>query len=649
MLTLSHLSKRFGPKVLFREVSLRMARGEKMGLVGPNGAGKTTLLSILLGESESDEGKIEWERGTRIGYLPQESAPTGEETVLELATSVSPELREALATLRAQPDPDSPERVEAQERFAELDGFSLEAKAKKVLSGLAFQQADFLQPARTLSGGWIMRAHLARLLVMEPDLLMLDEPTNHLDLETLGWFQNQLKKFSGAILTISHDRAFLNGICDGILEIAHGKLHRYQGNYDRYLSQRAERAAQHLAAYRNQQREIAHHEDFIRRFRAKASKASQAQARIKQLEKMQRIPAPEAEAETLSFSFPQPERSGQRVATLTGVKQAYGDHVVYQNLDLEVEKSERIVLVGPNGAGKSTLLKILAALVSIESGKREMGHQVSVGYFSQQRVDLLNLENTVLDEAMQKVKTQVHTQDVRGMLGTFLFRGDDVFKKVKVLSGGEKSRLALVKLLLSPPNLMLLDEPTTHLDMPSIDAVIQALKNYSGTLIFVSHDLHFIRAIAGRTIRIEAGKTTNFAGDYDYYLWKSGSASEKGGLVEGLRDTRPLQQLANSGKNKPVSAKERRRINAEIQKKSRQERQKLEQKVARLEKEILSLEEEQTELNEQLASPDSYDDSEKGKQLNQRASSIARKLKERNYEWEIEAEKLSELLSGSPS
>jgi ATP-binding cassette subfamily F protein 3 len=264
-------------------------------------------------------------------------------------------------------------------------------------------------------------------------------------------------------------------------------------------------------------------------------------------------------------------------------------------------------------------------------------------------VDLLNLENTVLDEAMQRVKTQVHTQDVRGMLGTFLFRGDDVFKKVKVLSGGEKSRLALVKLLLSPPNLMLLDEPTTHLDMPSIDAVIQALKDYTGTLIFVSHDLHFIRALAKRSIRIEAGKTTNFAGDYDYYLWKSGSASEKGGLVEGLRDARPSEQRADSGKNKPVSAKERRRINAEVQKKSRQERQKLEQKVARLEKEILSLEEEQTELNEQLASPDSYDDPEKGKQLNQRASSIARKLKERNYEWEIEAGKLSELMSGSTS
>ena len=521
MIILSNISKAYGPKTLFSEVSLRFVRGEKLGLVGPNGAGKTTLFSIILGDQDSDQGKVEIEKGKKIGFLAQESAPTGDETVLELATSISPELAQIQKNLRLHPDPEDPIRIHALEEFAEHEGFTLEARAKKILAGLAFQENDYEKTAKTLSGGWIMRAHLARLLVMEPDLLMLDEPTNHLDLETLGWFQNQLKRYPGAILTISHDRAFLNGICDGILEIGHGKLHRYQGNYDRFLTQRAERKAQYLAAYRNQQREIAHHEDFIRRFRAKASKAAQAQARIKLLDKIERLPAPESDAETLSFRFPQPERSGHRVVTLNGVRQAYGDHLIYENLNLEVEKAERIVLVGPNGAGKSTLLKILADLVPIESGERELGHQVSVGYFSQQRVDLLNLENSVLDEAMQKVKAQVHQQEVRGILGTFLFKGDDVFKKVKVLSGGEKSRLALVKLLLSPPNLILLDEPTTHLDMPSIDAVIQALKNYTGTLIFVSHDLHFIRAIAKRTIRIEAGKTTNFAGDYDYYLWKS--------------------------------------------------------------------------------------------------------------------------------
>jgi ATP-binding cassette subfamily F protein 3 len=643
MLTLSNLSKRFGPKILFREVSLRMARGEKMGLVGPNGAGKTTLLSILLGESESDEGKIEWERGTRIGYLPQESAPTGEETVLELATSVSPELKEALATLRAQPDPESPERAEAQERFAELDGFSLEAKAKKVLSGLAFQQDDFLQPARTLSGGWIMRAHLARLLVMEPDLLMLDEPTNHLDLETLGWFQEQVAKFSGSVLTISHDRAFLNSICTGILEISNRQVRRYLGNFESYLTQKAEREAQHLAAYRNQQREIAHHEDFIRRFRAKASKASQAQARIKTLERMERIDPPEESDATIAFTFPQPSRSGQRVATLGEVRQAYGDHLVYSDLNLEVEKQERIALVGPNGAGKSTLLKILAELVPIEGGKRELGHNVSVGYFSQQRVEVLNLERSVVDEATVDTDPMVHQQDARTLLGAFLFRGDDVFKKVKVLSGGEKSRLALVKLLLSPPNFLLLDEPTTHLDMASIDAVIQALKDYTGTLIFVSHDLHFIRALGKRTIRIEAGRITNFAGDYDYYLWKSGSASAQTGLIEGLRDARPDQAGETESGGKALSAKEKRRQRSLEREKKKAQRGKLEDRVRKLEKEIMQLEEDQASCNTELANPDSYNDPEKGKELNERAGRLARKLQQRNYEWEIETEKLLEL------
>ncbi|MFP6899560.1 MAG: ABC-F family ATP-binding cassette domain-containing protein, partial [Opitutales bacterium] len=388
MLTVSQVSKGFGPQTLFTEVSLRLLGGDRVGLVGPNGTGKTTLFSIILGDAEPDSGKIELERGTRIGFLPQESAATGEETVTELAASISPELKEIFKTLRELPDPDAPERLEALEKFVELDGHNLEARTKRILAGLAFRPEDFDKPAHTLSGGWIMRAHIARLLVMEPDLLMLDEPTNHLDLETLGWFQGQLKRYPGAILTISHDREFLNAICDGIVEISHRKLHRYHGNYEKYLVQKAEREAQHLAAYQNQQREIAHLESFITRFRAKASKATQAQARIKQLEKMERIEAPESAEATISFRFPQPRRSGQRVAICKKVRQAYGDLVVYKDLDLEIEKHQRIVLVGPNGAGKSTLLKILGEVIPIECGSCELGHNVEVGYFSQHRVDV---------------------------------------------------------------------------------------------------------------------------------------------------------------------------------------------------------------------------------------------------------------------
>lgn len=644
MLTITQVSKGFGPKTLFQDISLRLLKGDRVGLVGPNGAGKTTLFSIILDASEADAGTVELERGTKIGFLPQESAPAGDETVIELAASITPEHEELYATFRAHPDPDAPERLEATERFVELEGYNLEAKAKRILAGLAFRLDDFDKPARTLSGGWIMRAHLARLLVMEPDLLMLDEPTNHLDLETLGWFQQQLAKYSGAILTISHDREFLNAICSGIVEIRHRKLHRYTGNFDHYLTEKEARAAQHEAAYANQQREIAHLEDFVRRFRAKATKATQAQARLKQLEKMERIEAPESAESTIQFKFPQPERSGQRIATLENVHQAYGDHIVYQDLSLTIETGQRTVLVGPNGAGKSTLLKILASLVPIQSGSCTLGHNVSVGYFSQQRVEVLDLNRSVLDEAMDKTGPGVNGQDVRNLLGAFLFRGDDVHKPVKVLSGGEKSRLALVKLLLAPPNFLLLDEPTTHLDLSSIDALISALRDYKGTIIFVSHDVHFIRAIAGQTIRISAGDLTHFAGDYDYYLRKSEAESEQSGLIAGLKNDRPQDSASAFSKN-TISAKERRRQDAEKRRIAKEARRGTEQKVAKLEQLIVELEEEQEAITKQLEDPATYEDAEQAKDLNIRLGRIAKRLEEKNYEWEIAAEELSKLLA----
>lgn len=643
MLSVSKLSKAFGPKVLFHDLTFRLNRGDRVGLVGPNGAGKTTLFSILLGQLESDEGLVEFERDITTGYLPQESAPAGDETVAQLAASVSPELTEIYADFRRFPDPDCSERLAATERFVELEGYTLEAKAKRILAGLAFRPEDFDVPARTLSGGWIMRAHLARLLVMEPDLLMLDEPTNHLDLETLGWFQNQLKAYSGAILTISHDREFLNAICSEIAEISHGSLQRYVGNFEKYLAQKADREVQQLAAYQNQQREIAHLEAFVERFRAKASKASQAQARLKQLEKMERIAAPESSAPVIHFKFPQPLKSGQRVATIEHVRQAYGDHVVYEDLSLTIEKGQRIVLVGPNGAGKSTLLKILAGIVPLSGGKHELGHNVSVGYFSQQRVDVLDVNRSVLDEATQRTQSGTSDQMVRNILGAFLFRGDDVFKKVKVLSGGEKSRLALVKLLLNPPNLLLLDEPTTHLDMPSIDALIGALKDYTGTLVFVSHDVHFIRAIAEQTIQIQAGEITPYAGNYDYYLIKSNAQSEQSGLIAGLKNARPETGSKKSLPEKTISAKERRRRDAEARKDANRVRRQAEQLVTALEEEILQLETEQGEISKRLEDPEAYSDPEAAKDLHLKAGRIAKRLKEKNYEWELAAESLSQL------
>jgi ATP-binding cassette subfamily F protein 3 len=540
MLTISGVSKSHGGRVLFEDVSLQINRGDRLGLVGPNGAGKTTLFSIILGEQSADDGKVVWERGANFGFLPQESAPVGEETVLNLACAVDAEFGLAHRVMGTAEE-GSEEHLRAVSVFAEREGWHIEARAKQVLKGLAFRESDFQRPARTLSGGWVMRAHLARLLVMQPDLLLLDEPTNHLDLESLGWFQNHLREYRGGIVVISHDRAFLNAIVGGIVELRRARLHRYRGNYDEYLVQKAERAEQQLAAHRNQQKEIASLQAFADRFRAKASKASQAQSKLKQIERMERIEAPEAEEKTVStFRFPQPPRSGLKAATLSGVHHAYGELVVYERLDFEAQRGQRTVLVGPNGAGKSTLLKLLAGVIPVARGTRELGYQVAVGYFSQHRMEMLGNSGTVLEVASQAAPHGVSEQTVRTLLGAFLFRGDDVDKPVAVLSGGEKTRLALVRLLLNPPNLLLMDEPTTHLDMGSIDALIGALKQFEGTLIFISHDVHFIRSLATSVLHISAGRLTPYAGDYDYYLAKTQSTDARAALTagEGLTDHR---------------------------------------------------------------------------------------------------------------
>ena len=643
LLSVEGISKAYGEHVIFEPLSFGISKGQKIALIAKNGSGKTTILKIIAGQETPDAGLVNFRKGIQVSFLQQEPILDPKKTVEEIILASGNKTLEVIAAYeKALLNPEDEEKYqEAFDAMEQHGAWDFETEYKQLLSKLKLD--DLTLKVGSLSGGQKKRLALCSALLQKPNLLILDEPTNHLDLETLGWFQGQIQNFSGSVLTISHDRAFLNSICSGILEISNRKLHRYPGNFENFLIQKKEREAQHLAAYRNQQREIAHHEDFIRRFRAKASKASQAQARVKTLEKMERIDPPEEADATISFKFPQPPRSGQRVATLNHVRQAYGDHLVYSDLNLEVEKQERIALVGPNGAGKSTLLKILANLVPIQDGTHELGHNVSVGYFSQQRVEVLNLERSVVDEAMEHTDSSVHEQDARTLLGAFLFRGDDVFKKVKVLSGGEKSRLALVKLLLSPPNFLLLDEPTTHLDMASIDAVIQALRDYTGTLIFVSHDIHFIRALGKRTIRIESGKITNFAGNYDYYLWKSGSSDAQTGLIEGLRDARPEQTRSAESVEKVLSAKEKRRQRSQEREKKKAEKGKLEDKVRKLEKEILQLEEEQKVCNEELANPDSYNDSEKGKELNERASRLARNLQQRNYEWEIETEKLLQL------
>src|SRR6266403_1809770 len=392
MLTISQVSKAFGGRTLFSDVALQINRGDRIGLVGPNGAGKSTLLSLILQKDTPDSGTITLQRNVTIGFLPQESAPAGDETVLELATAITPEIEKLQKQLKAW-EANHPSAMDHDDdihaRFDELGGYLLESKAKKILAGLSFRESDFHRPAREMSGGWVMRAHLARLLVQEPDLLMLDEPTNHLDLEALLWFQDYLKAYPGAILLISHDREFLNQLAGSILEIRQSQLIRYRGNYEDYLVQREANEVQLLAAYKNQQREIAHLMEFVDRFRAKNTKATQAQAKLKQIERMEKIEPPAGNERKIKFSFPQPQRSGLKVIALKDLHHAYGPNVVYRGIHFQAERGQRIVLVGPNGAGKSTLLKLLAGVLPVQSGAREIGHNVKVGYFSQYRVEML--------------------------------------------------------------------------------------------------------------------------------------------------------------------------------------------------------------------------------------------------------------------
>lgn len=646
MLTLSGITKAYGGRTLFSDVTLQLNRGDRLGLVGPNGAGKTTLFSIILGESSPDDGKIMTERNVVIGYLPQESTPVGDETVIEIATAISPEFVKLRRVIKAWEndhpiEATHPEDVhdDVHDQYHELNGYQIEAKAKQILAGLSFRETDFDRPAREMSGGWVMRAHLARLLTQEPDLLMLDEPTNHLDLEALLWFQDYLQNYPGAILVISHDREFLNSLVGGIVEIRMSKLLRYRGNYDEYLVQRDAAEAQLIAAYKNQQREIASLQEFADRFRAKASKASQAQSKLKQIDRMEKIEAPTSDDKKVNFSFPQPQRSGQRVIRMKDIHFAYGSNVVYRGIEFEAERAQRIVLVGPNGAGKSTLLKLLAANVTPSQGERELGHNVKAGYYSQYRVDMLDPSRSVLDEALD-TPSRVTEQFVRTLLGSFLFRGDDVFKKVSVLSGGEKSRLALVKLLLDPPNLLLMDEPTTHLDMNSIDALLYALDQFEGTLIFISHDVYFIRALANKVVHVNAGQLTHYAGDYQYYLDKTKSVSARAALTAGAKANAPAR---NSAPKSAVDRKEQKRLEAEARQARSKKLKGQRQIVHDFEKRIQELEKRQAEITAELEKPESYQNGGKASQLNREFSHNADELAGLTPKWEAAATKLAAL------
>ncbi len=495
-----------------------------MGLVGPNGVGKTTLCRILAGVEEPDQGRVHRDRGTTVGFLPQEVGGTSTGSVMAEALSgfadvwaLERELEEIAARLADDPSPELTERYgDVQHRFEARGGYRLEAEAKIILGGLGFAPESVHRSLAEFSGGWRMRAALARLLLLRPSLLLLDEPTNHLDLESLAWLEDFLAAYDGSVVIVSHDRYFLNRMVTSIAELAPAGLTLYRGDYDDYLVEREAQRELLEARAKNQAKRVAEIERFVERFRYKSSKARQVQSRVKMLARMERIDV-DGPTRTVRFTFPAPPRTGRTVITLAGVHKAYGDNVVYRGLDLAIDRTERIALVGVNGAGKSTLLKMLAGVLPLDGGTRTLGANVSVHYYAQHQIDALDVRHTVLEELEAVAPEGSHTR-LRSILGAFLFSGDAVDKKVSVLSGGEKARLALAKMLVRPAALLCMDEPTNHLDLASREVLEEALAGFAGTLVFISHDRYFINRLASKVAHVAAGTVTPYLGGYDEYV-----------------------------------------------------------------------------------------------------------------------------------
>ncbi len=537
MLQLSGAGKRFGHKLLFEGADWLITAGEKTALVGANGTGKSTLMKVLAGVDGLDYGSIQRTRGMTIGYLPQDGLALSGRTVFDECLSVFAELismekeLEALYTALAELDPESAEYATAADRFSHIDsqfhahdGYALDAQVGTVLTGLGFSKTDWTRRTEEFSGGWQMRIALAKLLLLKPSLLLLDEPTNHLDLETRNWLESYLKTYPNGYILISHDRYFLDVTVDKIVELWNKRMHVYHGNYEKYVSQKAERMVQLQSAYKNQRDQIEHLEAFISRFRYQATKAKQVQSRIKELEKIERIEIPEEEP-VIHFSFPQPPVSGRTVVECVGLSKSYGPKNVLNDVSFTIEREDRIALVGVNGAGKSTLVRLLSGEDTPSSGLLKMGHNVVADYFAQDQYKVLDPEARMLDD-IGRTAPKVSETELRSLLGCFLFSGDDAFKRLGVLSGGERNRYALARILVSPANFLLLDEPTNHLDLRAKDVLLDAINKFTGTVIFVSHDRYFIDRLATRVFEVADGKVHVYPGNYEDYLWRKEGGAE---------------------------------------------------------------------------------------------------------------------------
>ena len=648
---LNDISKSFGAQKVLDHASLQLRPGMRVGLVGANGAGKTTLLRLIAGEMSADEGEIVAPKGLRIGFLPQEIEEIADHTVLEevlasYADVLAVEQRILEMTRRisrlgedrqADLDRSLKELGALQTAFENAHGYELEARAQAILRGMGFPDRDFTRSIAELSGGWRMRVALARLLLEQPDVLLMDEPTNHLDLESLLWLEEFLLAWPGALVVVSHDRYFLNRLVTHIADLDRGRIDVYAGDYDHFEQEKLERYEALINAAKNQQREIESAEAFIRRFRAKNTKAKQVQQKIKQLERMERIEAPVFGRKTIRFRFPQPPRTGRVVAELKHVRKAYGDHVVYTKLDLVIERGEKIALVGPNGAGKSTLLKLLAGVIEPDAGTVRLGHAVRREYYAQHQLEVLQPDQTVL-AAMEEVAGPVgRLPEVRSYLGAFLFDEDDVTKKIGVLSGGEKARLALARMLLDPAGLLLLDEPTNHLDMDSRAVLTEALRQFQGAVVFISHDRHLINAIGTKVIEVRAGRLTHYQGDWEYYLWKkSQETPSESGMKPGERPGASSAPAPFAESQADSGDKTQRAL-------SFQERKDLQRRYRRVEKSILELEERQKELAAILSDPAHMSDYELLYQTSEELTQVKERLAVLNAEWEQLADAVATL------
>jgi len=628
VVALEDVSKSYGGQIVLDRCRWRVGRGVRIGLVGPNGAGKTTLCRIVSGVEGPDEGRVHLDSGVSVGYLPQEVAVHGENTVLVEALSGFAEVwrlereLEGLAAAMSRPgaDPALTERYgETQHQFDALGGYRLEAEARVILGGLGFSASDLHHPLDELSGGWRMRAALARLLLMRPDLLLLDEPTNHLDLASLEWLEGFLAAYDGSVVIVSHDRYFLNRMVTGIAELDRGQITEYSGDYDDYLMERAARRALAEAQARNQARQIAEVERFIERFRYKASKARQVQSRIKMLERIERREV-DAERRGLRFRFPSPPRTGRVVARLSGVHKAYGATVVYAGVDLAVERGDRVALVGVNGAGKSTLLKILAGVLPVDRGVRELGAHAEVHYYAQHQLDALEPGHTVLEE-LTAAAPDVPIGRIRTILGAFLFSGDQVDKRIAVLSGGEKARVALARMLVHPASLLCLDEPTNHLDLAAREVLEEALAEFGGTIVFISHDRYFINRIATKVIEVAGGRLTVHLGNYADYLARRAAPPV-------MTPTAPPAPARRPGGGSPP----RRRDGGPAR--LARELKQLRERLSAVEGEIAAHEARLADLARQLAEPDLYRDGERAREIARTRKETEEQMAWLMREWE---------------